>query len=52
VIGGVGYWVSSFGRHTQGQQALSVEEAAARAAQAIMEKHFPETSFGVESRLD
>ncbi|HAN93822.1 MAG TPA: hypothetical protein DCQ33_17320 [Nitrospira sp.] len=52
VIGGVGYWVSNFGSHTQGQQALSVREAAVEAAREVMQKHFPDASFGTDSTWD
>lgn len=52
VIGGVGYKVSSFGRHGAHTQALSVIEAATNAAAAHLNEKFPHVRFSTESRWD
>jgi hypothetical protein len=53
VIGGVGYRVSDFGVHGRRKdQALSVVEAGVEAAEKVMQKRFPDVSFGPRTKLD
>lgn len=52
VIGGVGYWVSSFSHHSQRQQAMQIEEAAVRAALTVLRRYFPDEKFEIQTRLD
>ncbi|MDN7569969.1 hypothetical protein [Burkholderia contaminans] len=52
IIGGVGYKVSSFGRHGARSQNLSVIEAATKAAADYLNAKFTHVQFSIRSRLD
>lgn len=50
---GTGYYFRSIGGlGWDGDQALSLAEAAVRGGMAVFEKHFPDASFGIETRWD
>ena len=52
-IPGTGYYIHSIGGLGWGNdQALSLAETAVKAARLVFEKHFPDASFGMETRWD
>lgn len=51
VIGGVGYWVSDFGKHGQFGSAES-SYAGVAAAKSVLEKQFPDVEFDISLHWD
>lgn len=53
VVPGTGCYVESIGGlGRRNDQALALAEAAVKAAMSVFEKHFPDNSFGIETRWD
>lgn len=51
-VPGTGHYIKIGGLGWSGDQALSLAEAAVKAAKSVFEEHFPNSSFGIETRLD